>query len=80
VIKVEGGEREGEAIIMPKRHRDTSMIFAVTIAFIGIMLFLFGTQLAVYTNTNLNYSALGGFIFLAGLLIYVVTRPTKRRR
>jgi predicted membrane channel-forming protein YqfA (hemolysin III family) len=80
VIKVQGGEREGEAIIMPKKHRDTSMIFAVAIAFIGIMLFLFGTQLAVYTNTNLNYSALGGFIFLAGLLIYVVTRPTKRRR
>jgi membrane protein implicated in regulation of membrane protease activity len=82
VIKVEGGEQENRGTInMPRRHTGISpIIFAAILVVIGIALFVFGAQLAVYTSTNLNYSAFGAFIFLAGLLIYLATRPKGRRR
>lgn len=62
------------------KQRENNMRFDLLFVLVGIFLFLFGTQLATYTNTNLNYSAFGAFIFLAGLLIYVANRPKKRRR
>jgi hypothetical protein len=79
---VEGGEKENKGRLkMPRRRgTDWSILLSAVIVVFGIILFLYGQQIAVQTKTNLNYSALGAFMFLAGMLIFLATRPKGRRR
>jgi hypothetical protein len=81
VIKVDGGELERRKEKMGKQRGFWTVDkVVIVIMAIGVLLFLFGAQLQTFTKTDINYSAYGGFLFLAGLILFAINRPEKRRR
>jgi len=57
-------------------NNDLNKNHAIILMISGLILVLMDVQIQIFTETDLQYSALGGFLFLAGLLFYM--RITKQ--
>ena len=48
----------------------------IIVAGLGLLFFLTGNSMQTLTNTTIDYSALGVFIFVLGIILYI----SRRRR